>query len=163
MQRKATLRPPSLSAAIRKIKSSPIDKGDEAKDFEDQLSLANDALQEANIKIKEQEHEIKSLRDDSAIKSRAVSWAFMCLWLVPLICGIILLLSVLPEKVCIKDYCPAIKISDTAQLALISGPMILLATVLGLVLRGVFPAKSTIDGDNSALLSALKEVVKLKG
>lgn len=162
MQRRATLRPPSLSAAIRKIESSTIDDKDEAEDFKNQLSLANDALLDANNKIKELDHEIKSLRDDSAIKGRAVSWAFKCLWLVPLICGLILALSVIPKEFCINGYCPAIKISDTAQLALISGPMILLATVLGLVLRGVFPAKSTIDGDSSGLLSALREIIKLK-
>jgi hypothetical protein len=162
MPRKAILKPPSLSFAIKKIKSSSINDKDEARDFEDQLSLANDALQDANSQIKELEREIKSLSDDSAIKSKAVSWAFRSLWFVPLICGVILSLSVLSEKFCVQGYCPAIRISDAAQLALISGPMILLATVLGLVLRGVFPAKSTIDGENNVLISALREIIKLK-
>jgi biotin operon repressor len=162
MPRKAVLKPPSLSVAIRKIKSSSINDRDAARDFEDQLSLANEALEEAIDKIKEQGHEIKSLRDDYAIKTRAVSWAFRCILLVPLICAIILTLSVLSEKFCVQGFCPGIRVSDAAQLALISGPMILLATVLGLVLRGVFPAKSTIDSDNSALLSAIKEALKYK-
>jgi hypothetical protein len=158
MQRKV----PSLTAAVKRIKSSKVTSVDEADDFKNQLSLANEALQNANLRIKELEIENSSLQDNSKIKNRAVDWAFMCLWLVPAICGTIFTLSVIPRDLCFWGHCPEVKISDTTQLALVTGPMVLLATVLGLVLRGVFPAKSTMDGDSNVVQTILKELMRSK-
>jgi hypothetical protein len=142
----------SIGVELRQKAAEPENDVDKLQDLENRIQLSNDALQEAGDKLKEKEKQILDLIDDKKTKDRALRYAFTFLIVAPLIClGILIAELFFPINACRSGVCfwignPNFKIADLTQVALVSGPLILIVAILGFILKGVFPAKSSLDG-----------------
>lgn len=125
-----------------------------------QLSVVQDALDEQKGKNLRLENEVKLLNDNSKIKSDAVKYAKAALWIVPLTCLFLLVVSsvTMPKfNVSNTEFDLNLELASYAQAALIIAPIAFFATVIGLLIKGVFGSKSESKEMSAAdLLKALK-------
>lgn len=125
-----------------------------------QLSVVQDALDEEKGKNLRLENEVKILTDNSKIKSDAVKYAKGALWIVPLTCLVLLLVSsITVPKLNFQstEIDLNLKLTPYAQAALIIAPIAFFATVIGLLIKGVFGSKTeSKEMSASDLLKALK-------
>lgn len=113
----------------------------------EQLEAANDALKGSWAETRRLINLTDRLRDNADIKNRAIKYAFRAFWFIPIIAWLVIL-AVMWGEICAWGTCRIFKLPDLALVALITGPFVVMITILGMVLKGVFNAK--IDDESPA-------------
>lgn len=155
----------AIGSELRK-KPPRSDVKDIIQNLTDELILSNDALIEARKKLEEKEKEIAALRDESGQKAKTLSYAYGILWAVPLVSiATVVVGHILPIRICTGLSCATTgtaSLPDLVQVALITGSLVLIITLMVALLRAVHPAKSPIDGlgANSSISEIVAAAVK---
>jgi hypothetical protein len=142
-----------------KLDSTPTDDIDEITYLQGKLRIADDALTEAESKIKSLEAKVKILKDNSEIKKSAVGYAKISLILIPLACLCLLILSALGGReleVSNHSFNISIDLNNYAQAALIVAPIAFFATIIGFLLKGAFG--QNVDVRNLSTPDVLKSL-----
>lgn len=146
----------------RKVRAQQANDASRIFSLREELESANAALSDANIRLDLIQSEMKRLADNASIKNRAIKYAFGALWLIPTVSLGILGLVAWGGDVCIYSRCHPIRIPDVAQIALITGPFVLIVTVLGMVLRGVFQTKTEPDNLSGHIIEQIQKALGSK-
>ena len=132
------LLPENLEADLDATLASEID---EITDLQGRLKSADDALIDAQNKVRGLEAKVIRLQENAAIKRTAVNYAKISLVIIPLSCLLLLLLSAMGERTfnfCGSELDLSIDLNNYAQAALIVAPIAFFATIIGFLLKGVF-------------------------
>jgi hypothetical protein len=130
-----------LAQVARRLRATRVGSEFIIDEIQTQYELTQKALDEEKAKSSSLESENDRLKDETEIKRKALRWAYGCIWLVPTICAFILFVPSICRGANPNGVWANVKLPELAQVALVTGPMVLLGTIMGFVLKGVLGPK----------------------